>query len=47
MVDHHDIRTERIHKINTLSFMRSAPRTLLMKLVPTWPAFATTVGFEV
>ena len=37
MVVYHDIRTELIHKIFTLSFMRSAPRTLLMKLVLTWP----------
>ena len=47
MVVHHDIAPNLLHKINTLSFMRSAPRTLCMKVVLTWPAFATTVGFEV
>ena len=55
MVVHHDIRTEPIHEINAISrcsvITVLAPRTLAnwipMKPVPTWPAFTTTVGFEV
>ena len=54
MVVDHDIRTEPIHEINTFplrcyhsSRRENCDHEFPKKLVPNWPTFTTTVGYEV